>query len=130
MWCVEKCIWWMRSGDMWDDVCETWVVVRNNSFVWFVLFYFIQSLFLWTKRQHRECSNRLSHEIMGSQFTECVITTIIHTLHTMKDSDRVKYMKDGRVREFDKPLIIIKSTLMKCMELGLMLEKEDWALQS
>ena len=68
--------------------------------------------------------------MIGLQFTECVIMTVIHTLNILKDCDRVKYMKDGKYGEFDKPLIIIKSTLMKGMEVGLMLEEEDWALQS
>ena len=34
--------------------------------------------------------------------------TVIYTLHTMMDSERVMDLKDGRVREFDKPLTVIK----------------------
>ncbi len=63
------------------------------------------------------------HEMIGAQFTNCTIITIFHTLHTIID------MKDGRFRECDKPLTLIKNPdgvfLEVMMGVRLKLEKED-----
>ena len=51
------------------------------------------------------------HEITRSQFTDCVIITVVRTFPPTMGSDKVISVKDVRVGEFDTPFIIIKRNL-------------------
>lgn len=40
-------------------------------------------------------------------FSHCTVLTISHQLHNIMDSDRILVMENGRVVEFDQPIVLL-----------------------
>ena len=47
-------------------------------------------------------------ELISSEFMKSTVITIAHRLNTIINSDRVLVLSYGRIKEYDKPSVLIK----------------------
>ncbi|KAK6937713.1 ABC transporter-like, ATP-binding domain [Dillenia turbinata] len=53
-------------------------------------------------------TDNLIQKIIRTEFKECTVCTIAHRLPTIRDSDLVLFLSDGRVAEFDSPTRLLE----------------------
>lgn len=55
-------------------------------------------------------TDRLIQETIKLNFSNCTVLTISHQLHNVMESDRIMVMENGRVVEFDQPILLLMKT--------------------
>ena len=59
-------------------------------------------------------TDRLIQEVIRHKFKDCTVLTIAHRLYTIMDYDKVLVLDGGRVVEFDKPEVLIRTGGLFC----------------
>lgn len=52
-------------------------------------------------------TNRLIQETIKLNFADCTVVTISHQLHNVMESDRIMVLQNGRIIEFDQPIVLL-----------------------